>query len=108
MTAVALESEIVSSRYDAATRTCFYTIARSGKRWTAAVPLDHLDKHKSNRQLRRNHLANVLNNAMNGLPDSPAGSKVDPFRPATWQDFDSVPIDMWYFNPADGQLQQKK
>ncbi len=108
MTAVALESEIVSSRYDATTRMCFYTIARNGQRWTAAVPLDHLDKHKGNRTLRRNHLANVLTNAMRGLPDGPAGTKADPFMPATWQDFDKVPIDMWYFNPSDGQFQQKK
>jgi len=102
-----LEEEIVGSRFDPVTRTCHYTIARNGKRWTVAVPIDHLEAHKANKAARRNHLANVLQNAMNGPHDPPSGTKTDPHQPATWQDFDKVPDGHWFINPADGKLTQK-
>lgn len=104
---IALDSEVVSSRYDSKTRTCFYTIFREGKRWTVAIPLEHLDAHKANKQARRNHVGNRLTIAMRNPPDPPTGSKADPFKPATWQDFDNVPKGAWYINPADGVLAQK-
>ena len=66
---VALDSEIVATRYDAATRTCYYTIERDGRRWTAAVPLADLEVHKANRMNRRNHVANVLQAKMSGPHD---------------------------------------
>src|SRR6185312_4937082 len=108
MTAIALESEIIATRYDPKTRTCFYTIQRDGKRWTAAVPVDHLEKHKGNRQNRRNHVAAVITNAMRGPHDPPVvGTKDNPAKPATWQDFDALPRLTWFLNPSDGTLQQK-
>lgn len=68
---IALESEIVGSAYDPATKTCTYTIERNGKRWTAAVPLHHLTAHKGGnaKMLRRNHVARVLETRINGEPD---------------------------------------
>lgn len=71
MTVVALETEVVATRFDKKTRTCFYTIERDGKRWTVQIPMDEFEKHKRNKQLRRNHLANALTNAMRGKPDEP-------------------------------------
>lgn len=71
MTAIALESEIVGSRFDKLTQTCYFTIERDGKRWTVALPKDAFKQFKGNnaKQLRRNHLAAALNNAMRGKPD---------------------------------------
>lgn len=71
MSVIALETEVVGSRLDKSTRTGFYTIQRDGKRWTVAVPFEHFEKHKRDRQKRRNHLATVLTNAMRGKPDEP-------------------------------------
>ena len=107
MTQIALETEVVSTRYDKRTQTGYYTIERDGKRWTIAVPVADLDKHKKNKQLRRNHLANALVRAMSGPPDPAAGTKQDPFKPSNWDDFDKLKSGAWYVNPADGQLQQK-
>jgi hypothetical protein len=107
MTVIALETELVRTSFDPKTRKCYYTIRRNGQHWTVAIPLDDLDKHKANKQKRRNHLANALTVAMRGAPDPALGSKTDPFKPATWQDFDTVPVGAWYVNPADGKLQQK-
>lgn len=107
MTQIALETEIVGTRFDKKTRTGYYTIERDGRRWTVAVPVADLDKHKRNKQLRRNHLANALSRAMLGPPDPPAGTKADPHKPATWQDFDKLNAGVWYLNPSDGELQQK-
>jgi hypothetical protein len=77
-----LDNEIVATRYDGATRTCYYTIARDGKRWTAAVPLDHLEIHGPAKANRREHLARALMTAMAGPPDAdlPAPADVDPFK----------------------------
>ena len=72
---IALESEVVGSRFDKTTRTCFYTIARDGKRWTAALPIDQLLQIKgpNRKTLIRNHVATALQNVMNGPPDAPMG-----------------------------------
>lgn len=77
-----LDTEIVATRYDAASRTCYYTIARDGKRWTAAVPLDHLNIHGAAKPARQQHLARALMTAMQGPPDAdlPAPQDVDPFK----------------------------
>lgn len=106
MAAVALETEVVGSRYDKTTRTCYYTIERNGSRWTVSLPIDQFAKHKS-KQLRRNYLANALTTAMRNPPDPPTGAVYDPHKPATWQEFDKLPTGAWYLNPADGKLQQK-
>jgi hypothetical protein len=66
------ETEVVSTRHDAAARVSYYTIERSGRRWTVAIPDSDLDKHgykKGHEILRRNHLANVLTMAMAGKAD---------------------------------------
>lgn len=112
---VHLEGEVVASRFDPITRTCSYTITRDGKRWTVSVPLEHLDNAAKPhahapmaKQARRDHLANVLKNAMNGAPDAPAGTPDDPHQPATWQDFEKVPDGASFINPADGKILTKK
>lgn len=67
-----LDSEIVATRYDSATGECFYTIERGGKRWTARVHLDDLNKHgpvATAGSQRRNYLAGALEEAMRGPPD---------------------------------------
>lgn len=69
---IALDSEIVATRFDTATRTCFYTIARNGKQWTVGIHLDQLEKHgplPKSRQQRRVTLANALMVAMQGPAD---------------------------------------
>jgi hypothetical protein len=68
---IALESEIVGSAYDPVSKVCTYTIERNGKRWTAEVPVHHLQSHKGGnaKMLRRNHVAKVLEMAMQGEPD---------------------------------------
>lgn len=68
---IALESEIVGSAYDPTSKVCTYTIERNGKRWTAEVHLNHLSAHKGGnaKMLRRNHVAKVLEMAMQGEPD---------------------------------------
>lgn len=69
---VAIDTEIVATRFDAANRLCHYTIERGGKRWTVNVPLDHLESHKGNKQARRNHVGRVLEQAMMGPHDGEA------------------------------------
>jgi hypothetical protein len=109
MTQIALETEVVSTRYDKRTQTGYYTIERDGKRWTIALPVNDFKKFKgaTAKQLRRNHLANALLRAMSSPPDPPAGTKQDPFKPSNWDEFDKLKSDAWYVNPADGKLQQK-
>jgi hypothetical protein len=104
---IALETELVASNYDPGTRTCSYTIARDGKRWTVKIPLADLDSYKANKQARRNHVSNLLEQAMRGPPDPPAGTKDDPFKPGTQGDFDAIPSGAWFVNPADEALHQK-
>ena len=106
---LALETEIVASSYDEKNRVCTYTIKRGDKRWTVEVPQAQLDAHTGpqHKQLKRNHLAAVLMQAMNGKPDPHAGTKDDPHRPTDWQDFEAVPQGEWYVNAADGEVQKK-
>lgn len=104
---IALESELVASHFDPLTRICSYTIQRGGERWTVKIPHADLEKHKGNKQLRRNHVANALQNAMRGAPDPHAGTKADPHKPLTAQAFAAINSGEWYVNPADGQTLQK-
>lgn len=74
---IALDTEIVASRFDTKTGLCSYTIERNGKRWTVDVHLDHFEalpktpgEPHVNKQLRRNHLAKVLEQAMQGPCDA--------------------------------------
>lgn len=69
MTTINLDSEIVATRFDQPTRTCFYTIERGGKRWTVPLHIDALEKHGANRELRRKTLATALLQAMAGPAD---------------------------------------
>jgi hypothetical protein len=64
-----LESQVVASKFDAATQTCHYTIERDGQRFTASVALEDLRKYQNNKQARRAHIANALTAAMHGEPD---------------------------------------
>jgi hypothetical protein len=104
---IALESEIVMTAYDGKTRTCTYTIQRDGKRWTVKVPLAHLEAHKGHKPKRRHHVAKLLQGAMQGQHDQPAGIYTDPCRPQTAQDFANLKAGAWYLNPADDGLYQK-
>lgn len=66
---VHLDSEVVATRFDDVTQTCFYTIQRDDKQWTVAIPAAELNKHGPNKVTRRNMIATALNNAMAGAPD---------------------------------------
>lgn len=70
MNTINIDTEIVGTRYDPAMRMNYYTIARDGRRWTAAIHTDHLAVHKGNLEQRRTHLANALMEAMRGPPDA--------------------------------------
>lgn len=104
---IALDSEIVASRYDRNTHVCYYTIERNGERYTVAIPLTSLSVHKGNKQKRRDHVARALENAIHGAPDPHAGTKDDPHKPVTAQDFAKIRSGEWYINPADGRPFQK-
>lgn len=69
MSTVHLETEIVATHYDAASRQCFYTIERDGRQWTVGIPEDDLNRHKANKAARRMHLAQTLSVAMQGKAD---------------------------------------
>lgn len=64
-----LDTEIVATSFDPVTQTCFYTIERDGKRWTASVPLADLNKLGANKAAKHTLIANKLNVAMLGAPD---------------------------------------
>lgn len=64
-----LDTEIVATHFDQVTQTCFYTIERDGKRWTASVPLADLNKLAANKTAKHALVANKLNVAMLGAPD---------------------------------------
>jgi len=74
---IALDTEIVATRYDPLTQTNYYTIERDGNRWTVAVHDDHFhgaaktgsDATKA-KIARREHLAKRLRDAMLGPPDA--------------------------------------
>lgn len=70
---ISLDTEIVATRFDAASDTCFYTIARDGSRWTVAIPQSGFQQHGANMQARRDHLSRMLSQAMAGPPDPPPG-----------------------------------
>jgi hypothetical protein len=69
MNAIHPESEIVATTFDTATGICSYTIERGGKRWTARVHVDELNKYKNDKMRRRQHVAAALQQAMMGPPD---------------------------------------
>jgi len=106
---IALDSEVVASRFAPLEQACYYTIQRNGERWTVRVPLADLNKHKgpNHRQLRRVHVGTALQAAMRGQPDPHRGTKDDPHSPASTQDFANLKSGEWYRNPADGKLYQK-
>lgn len=77
MTAINLDDQIVSSRYDSATRICSYTYQHSdGSRYTVDVPID--DMHKigttpATLQQRRDFLARkIINHVQTNPPDKVA------------------------------------
>ena len=70
MQTINLDTEIVATSYDPATRMNYYTIERGGRRWTASVHTDHLAVHKANKEARRRHVGNVLVEAMRGPSDT--------------------------------------
>lgn len=104
---IAIESEIVASHFDPLEQVCYYTIQHNGERWTVKIPHSDLEKHKGNKQLRRNHVANALQSAMRGVPDPHFGTQADPHRPQHPQDFANLKSGEWYVNPADGKVFQK-
>jgi hypothetical protein len=69
---IAHETEIVATAYDAARQAHSYTVERGGNRWTVEIPDAHLAAHTgpNAKQLRRNHVAKVLEAAMRGAPDA--------------------------------------
>jgi hypothetical protein len=64
-----LDTEIVATRHEPKLRMTYYTIERGGRRWTIGVFADELDRHGGNRQARRNHVGNLLHQAMQGKAD---------------------------------------
>jgi hypothetical protein len=69
---ISLDTEIVGTSFDPVTRICTYTIERDGRRWTAQIPIDHLEVHGPGQigdQKRQMHLANVLTEKMRGPHD---------------------------------------
>lgn len=72
-----LETDIAGTRYDAATRTHYYTVERGAHRWTVAVADDEFARFgpqvgaqaKTNQARRRNYLATKLNAAIQGPAD---------------------------------------
>jgi hypothetical protein len=68
------DSEVVATTFDPLTGTCGYTIQRDGRRWTARIHIDELNKFGANKQARRTYMANALKQAMIGPPDAEAKS----------------------------------
>lgn len=72
------ETDVVASSYDPIARTHSYTIARSGHRWTVAIPDQDFRQFGPimganadlNKARRRQHLATRLEAAMSGAPDA--------------------------------------
>lgn len=69
MNTINIDTEIVATSHDAATRMNAYTIERGGRRWTVGIHSDDLDRHGANPEKRRAHLANLLAAAMQGKAD---------------------------------------
>lgn len=63
---IALETEIVASRYDAKERASYFTVERGGRRWTVGIPDSGL---AGNRQTRRTQISNAMEAAMRGPAD---------------------------------------
>lgn len=67
-----LDTEIVATRYDPQKRSCFYTVERNAKRWTAEIPLDALNALGPiplNKAKRQQYVAKVLTDKMMEAPD---------------------------------------
>lgn len=72
-----LDTEIVATRHDPVSRMNFYTIERGGRRWTVSLHDDDLNQHgpmtdnpnDPSKIRRRNHLGNLLQQAMLGKAD---------------------------------------
>lgn len=126
-----LETEIVGSSHDRASRTFTYTLERNGKRWTVQIPRAHFESEPGRpaktTEMRRQHLASCLLDAMGGAEQArpaaanetkaaptnvaPSGKAGDTSnnlaRPATWNEFNALPAGAWFVNPADGKVQRK-
>lgn len=64
-----LETEVVSTSYNELTQECIYVVQKNGKQWTVRIPERDFNHHGPNNQKRREHLATVLELAMNGPED---------------------------------------
>jgi hypothetical protein len=64
-----LDSDVVSSKFDAVKQTCLYTVRRGDRLWTVEIPLSELHVHAGNKMLRRKTVENYLNSAMSGPSD---------------------------------------
>jgi hypothetical protein len=64
-----LDTEIVETRHDPVSRMNSYVLERGGRRWTVHIHLNDLDRHGANKLARRNHLGNLLQQAMLGKAD---------------------------------------
>ena len=81
MTAINLETQIVGSAYDPATRMCSYTYQHhDGQHYTVEIPLDHLEGrgpvntnnisiNRGNQDRRRKHLVACIQSRLQGAPD---------------------------------------
>jgi len=69
MSTINFDTEIVATHFDPKTRECFYTIERSGRRWTIGLHIDEFNKAGPTMQARQQKLANALNEAMRGPAD---------------------------------------
>jgi hypothetical protein len=72
MTAIVLNTELVSTRFDPNTRMNFYTVEKDGRRWTVAIHTDDFNRHgfgQGHKQRRQNHLTQALLAKMQGPPD---------------------------------------
>ena len=74
---IALDTEIVATRFDPLTQTNYYTVERNGHRWTVAIHNDHFHHvakgaahPREASTKRRDHLARKINEAMLGQPDA--------------------------------------
>lgn len=71
------ETEVVESRFDAATKTHTYVVGRHAKRWTVSIPDEEFAQFgpvmgadgASNKARRRHYLATKLSMAMEGPAD---------------------------------------
>lgn len=69
MITVNVDTDIVGTKFNKTKQTCLYTVERNGKRWTAEIPLDELQRLGGNKMARRKIVENYLATKMAGPPD---------------------------------------